>query len=111
MPDHAVLAAVNSKNPPIADDISWRNRGACSFYGPALFFGRDGESTGDRTRRERRAKIICGTCPALAPCRAFALGAGERFGIWGGTTERERRTTRNAETSALASLLHHALAP
>ncbi|MGV9868389.1 WhiB family transcriptional regulator, partial [Rhodococcus koreensis] len=45
-------------------------------------------------------------CPALAPCRAFALGAGERFGIWGGTTERERRTTRNAETSAPASLLH-----
>nr|WP_271213637.1 WhiB family transcriptional regulator [Rhodococcus wratislaviensis] len=34
----------------------------------------------------------------LVPCRAFALRAGERFGIWGGTTERERRTIRNAET-------------
>ncbi|TQC39115.1 WhiB family transcriptional regulator [Rhodococcus sp. WS4] len=98
-PDTAVRTpAVNNKSAPYADDTSWRNRGACRFYGPTLFFGGDGEPTGNRTRREQRAKTICGACPVLVPCRAFALRAGERFGIWGGTTERERRTIRNAET-------------
>nr|GLK40828.1 hypothetical protein GCM10017611_77030 [Rhodococcus wratislaviensis] len=39
-PDTAVRTpAVNNKNAPDADDTSWRNRGACRFYGPTLFFG------------------------------------------------------------------------
>ncbi|MFE7419988.1 WhiB family transcriptional regulator [Rhodococcus sp. NPDC057529] len=93
MPDTAMRApTAGSTNPPEAGDNSWRSRGACSFYGPALFFGRDHERAGDRIRREQHAKSICGTCPVLVPCLEFALNAGEGFGIWGGTTERERRS-------------------
>ncbi|ATQ30199.1 WhiB family transcriptional regulator [Rhodococcus ruber] len=85
---------------PVAD-TSWRHRGACGYYGPALFFGLDseGEPAGDRLRRERRAKAICSRCPVLVLCREFALQSGE-FGIWGGTTERERRCIRDKRARA-----------
>lgn len=39
----------------------------------------------------QRAKQICSLCPLRLPCLAIALARNERFGIWGGTTERERR--------------------
>ncbi|MFE5700788.1 WhiB family transcriptional regulator [Rhodococcus koreensis] len=100
MPDTALRTpTLHCGNSPDANDTGWRSRGDCGFYGPALFFGWDGERSGDRIRREQRAKAICGTCPVLAPCRAFALRVDEGFGIWGGTTERERQSKRNAQTS------------
>nr|AIU93870.1 hypothetical protein LRS1606.436 [Rhodococcus sp. NS1] len=88
------------------DDPSWRCQGACCFYGPDLFFGWEGEPTGDRIRREQHAKTICSTCPVLMPCRVFALRDGERFGVWGGTTERERQSLRTAATTRRDSLNH-----
>jgi len=78
-----------------AADARWRHHAACGYYGPALFFGLDGEPTGDRIQRERRAKAICDSCPVRVPCYEFALDADEKFGIWGGTTARERRSIAN----------------
>ena len=40
--------------------------------------------------REVLAKSLCGTCPVQAECRAYALAAGETFGVWGGAAERDR---------------------
>ncbi|SRR5216683_1469852 len=50
---------------------------------------------GDRVAAER-AKGVCARCPVREGCREWALAAGERSGIWGGTTERERRVLRRS---------------
>jgi len=84
MPDTEVRTpAVNSKSPPDADDTNWRNRGACSFYGPTLFFGWDGEPTGDRTAENSARKLSAAhaqcSYPAApshyAPAKNSASGA------------------------------------
>jgi WhiB family redox-sensing transcriptional regulator len=49
-----------------------------------VFFPEKGGST-------REAKRICGECPVRAECLEYALEEDERFGIWGGMSERERR--------------------
>lgn len=52
-----------------------------------LFFPERGEST-------REAKAVCRACPVKAECLEWALDAGEKHGIWGGLSERERRRVR-----------------
>jgi hypothetical protein len=42
-------------------------------------------------KRETEAKRICARCPVKSPCLAYALGVHEALGIWGGSTEAERR--------------------
>jgi WhiB family transcriptional regulator, redox-sensing transcriptional regulator len=68
----------------------WQERGACRGESPSLFFAPDHESPHQRRMRETAAKLICAHCPVRAVCRAYALQTGELYGIWGGTTERER---------------------
>lgn len=66
---------------------AWMDRGACLDEPPDLFFPARGEDT-------RPGKAICHTCPFEAECLAYALDNAERWGIWGGTSERERRQMR-----------------
>jgi WhiB family redox-sensing transcriptional regulator len=54
-----------------------------------MFFPERGESTAD-------AKGVCAICPVQASCLDHAMATRERFGIWGGTSERERRRLRSA---------------
>ena len=56
------------------------------FYPPA-----HGERRDEKQHREQRAKAICRTCPVNTECLDFAIGGRELHGIWGGTTEVERR--------------------
>lgn len=74
---------------PLPDD-DWQERGACRTANPSLFFAPDHESNHQRRFRETAAKAICAHCPVRAVCRSYALQTGELYGIWGGTTERER---------------------
>lgn len=62
----------------------------CNGANPELFFPERGTST-------REAKTICGCCPAVKECLIRALTGNERFGIWGGLSERERRRLRRAK--------------
>jgi WhiB family redox-sensing transcriptional regulator len=62
----------------------WQERGLCSQTDPEAFFPEKGGST-------REAKRICSRCEVRAECLEYALGHDERFGIWGGLSERERR--------------------
>ena len=62
---------------------SWRMRAACRAADPGLFFPELGESA-------KAAKQICADCPVRAECLAFAVASGERFGVFGGLSERER---------------------
>ncbi|MFD9664777.1 WhiB family transcriptional regulator [Rhodococcus sp. NPDC059968] len=73
-----------------------------------MFFSPDGERGHARDRREARARQICQPCPVLAQCRDHALAAGEPYGVWGGTTEADRRNhtrrLRRGELRPLGSL-------
>ena len=69
----------------------WQEHGACRKTNPALFYAPENEGSHQRRFRESAAKAICAHCPVRALCRTYALQAGELYGIWGGTTERERQ--------------------
>ena len=70
----------------------WRSAAACRGADPALFFPVRGEPVAP-------ARAVCGSCPVADPCLHDALERGERWGVWGGQTELERRRT-NAERAA-----------
>ncbi|MDJ0419068.1 WhiB family transcriptional regulator [Rhodococcus opacus] len=65
----------------------------CRFLGPDTFFADDGETTGEKIRRERAARAICGPCPVRQDCASHALTYQEH-GVWGGTTESDRNNER-----------------
>jgi WhiB family redox-sensing transcriptional regulator len=69
-----------------------------------LFFAPDeSESRADRRYRESQAKTVCLECVVRPECLSEALKSDERFGIWGGLTERERRSARSAGSITLAT--------
>jgi len=66
------------------EDPGWQERGLCAQTDPEAFFPEKGGST-------REAKKVCLTCDVRQECLEYALSNDERFGIWGGLSERERR--------------------
>ena len=74
---------------PGADDnqLAWQADSLCAQTDPEAFFPEKGGSTRD-------AKRICTSCEVKAQCLDYALANDERFGIWGGLSERERRKLR-----------------
>jgi WhiB family transcriptional regulator, redox-sensing transcriptional regulator len=85
-------------NPTHHDDNGWQDRANCLGVDPDLFFPERGAST-------REAKEVCRGCVVRAECLEFALQNGERFGIWGGLSERERRRIRRQRAQAARSVL------
>ena len=65
-------------------ESGWMARGLCRDITPAVFFPSDGVGV-DRARK------ICATCSVKAECLEFALDHRIDHGVWGGTSERERR--------------------
>lgn len=68
----------------MAEEQTWQERALCAQTDPEAFFPEKGGST-------REAKRICTGCEVRAECLEYALAHDERFGIWGGLSERERR--------------------
>ena len=75
------------------DETAWMADGLCAQTDPDAFFPDRGESP-------RLAKSVCAACPVQAECAAYALEHGERFGVWGGLSEHERRIIRRRGRSA-----------
>jgi WhiB family redox-sensing transcriptional regulator len=71
------------------DEFSWQERALCAQTDPESFFPEKGGST-------REAKRVCLTCEVRSECLEYALRNDERFGIWGGLSERERRKLKKA---------------
>ena len=75
----------------IVDDVdnqlAWQSDSLCAQTDPEAFFPEKGGSTRD-------AKKICTSCEVRNQCLEYALENDERFGIWGGLSERERRKLR-----------------
>jgi WhiB family transcriptional regulator, redox-sensing transcriptional regulator len=67
-----------------AEELGWQDRALCAQTDPEAFFPEKGGST-------REAKRVCRSCEVRAECLEYALENDERFGIWGGLSERERR--------------------
>src|SRR4029450_2262552 len=83
---------------------SWRVRAACRHVESAVFFAPDGERPPRRAPPETRAKAICGGCPVIGQCAASAIQYGERYGVWGGMSERERAALAPGPGRALAAV-------
>lgn len=73
----------------------WRQDAACRHADPDLFFPVG--TTGPALRQIAEALAICQACPVRAPCLTWALDQGISSGVWGGTTEDERRAIRRAD--------------
>jgi WhiB family redox-sensing transcriptional regulator len=78
------------------DDDVWVLEANCRGRTHLFFAPDDSESRADRRRREAQAKSVCQECVVRVECLQEAFEADERFGIWGGLTERERRAARRA---------------
>jgi WhiB family transcriptional regulator, redox-sensing transcriptional regulator len=72
-----------------AAEIKWQDQALCAETDPEAFFPEKGGST-------REAKRTCRACEVRAECLEYALDHDERFGIWGGMSERERRRLKRA---------------
>jgi len=70
-------------------DADWRSRGACLSADPELFFPMS--SVGPSVEQLSQAKMICTRCPVRVKCLEFTLATQQVHGIWGGTSEEERR--------------------
>ncbi|HEY2763323.1 MAG TPA: WhiB family transcriptional regulator [Pseudonocardiaceae bacterium] len=84
---HITDVALGEIDPLLADlfdQPDWQERALCAQTDPDLFFPETGGSA-------REAKQICRLCEVRTPCLDYALATGERFGIYGGLSERERR--------------------
>jgi WhiB family redox-sensing transcriptional regulator len=88
------IPGIRSARPDDDDDnpLAWQTDALCAQTDPEAFFPEKGGSTRD-------AKKICTTCEVKAQCLEYALANDERFGIWGGLSERERRRLRRARSA------------
>lgn len=83
MSDYAYLVGI-----AYGRDLDWQQDAACTGTDVETFYPEKGGST-------KEAKRVCRNCPVRAECLEFALDLNERFGIWGMTSERERRRLTN----------------
>ena len=85
---------------PLEIEENWQDDANCLGVDTNLFYPERGAST-------REAKEVCRGCVVRADCLEFALQNGEKFGIWGGLTERERKRIRRQRTQAARSIIEN----
>ncbi len=73
-------------------DYTWRDDAICKDTDPELFFPVG--TTGQALLQIDRAKQVCCECPVKIECLDFAIDTNQDSGIWGGTSEDERRDIR-----------------
>lgn len=84
-----VAIALGTTADEVAAELEWQERALCAQTDPEAFFPEKGGST-------REAKKVCTRCEVRGECLEYALANDERFGIWGGLSERERRRLKKA---------------
>ena len=73
-------------------DYTWRDRAICRDTDPDLFFPVG--TTGPAIEQIENAKAVCRSCDAQTLCLEYAIATNQDSGIWGGTSEEERRQLR-----------------
>ncbi|MFC8426288.1 WhiB family transcriptional regulator [Streptomyces sp. NPDC057236] len=71
---------------------NWRERAACRTEDPDLFFPIG--TSGPALMQTEQAKAVCRHCPVREQCLQWALDTGQSIGVWGGTSETERRALK-----------------
>jgi WhiB family redox-sensing transcriptional regulator len=71
--------------------MSWRDRAACTGRSDIDWFPAPDLPIGERQRRTQQALAVCDGCSVRPQCLATALEDPHTVGVWGGTTEHERR--------------------
>jgi WhiB family redox-sensing transcriptional regulator len=72
--------------------VSWWDRAGCLGMNTELFYPQG--TTGRALDQANQAKAVCARCPVAKACLEWAVKTGEDAGVWGGTTEDERRILR-----------------
>lgn len=78
------------------DRADWVKQAECAGMATDLWFPQRGAST-------KEAKAVCAVCPVRQECLDHAMAVPERYGIWGGFSERERRRIRKRRHVAVGS--------
>jgi WhiB family redox-sensing transcriptional regulator len=76
----------------VEQDDRWRTKASCRHTDPELFFPIG--STGSALDHVAAAKAVCAQCPVQVPCLDYALATNQDAGVWGGTSEEDRRALR-----------------
>ena len=84
--------ALTTTRPLTMVDEDWRDLAACQDTDPDLFFPVG--TTGPAIEQIANAKAVCNMCAAKEPCLEFAIATNQDSGVWGGTSEEERRKIR-----------------
>ncbi|MBJ7505470.1 MAG: WhiB family transcriptional regulator [Acidimicrobiaceae bacterium] len=79
-------------------DYTWRVNANCRAIDPEMFFPIG--NTGEALRLLVRARAVCSDCGVRKECLEFALATNQDCGVWGGTSEEERRDIRRRNTAA-----------
>jgi WhiB family transcriptional regulator, redox-sensing transcriptional regulator len=82
--------------------MTWHAQAACLAIDPEFFFPNG--TSGESLPQIQSAKSICHACPVREECLEFALTSRQDYGIWGGTTEEERRSLRRSRQRAARRL-------
>jgi len=74
-------------------DTLWMKYGLCRWVeDPDIFFPEGGSGQAAKMRADQSAAIkVCNECPVQRTCLEYALTTRQDNGVWGGTTERERK--------------------
>ena len=78
-------------------EFRWRQDAACRDTSPELFFPVG--TTGQAVEQIAAAKAVCTGCPARVPCLEYALATNQDSGVWGATSEEDRRHLRRTYIS------------
>lgn len=73
--------------------VDWMDRAACNAVDPEAFFPHQHANA-------NQARAVCAGCPVREQCLDYALDTGQRHGVWGGLSERERRRERGRRKRA-----------
>ena len=72
--------------------MDWRHAALCRDEDPELFFPIG--TTGPAALQVEEAKVVCRRCSVLEDCLSWALETGQDAGVWGATSEDERRALK-----------------
>ena len=94
---NALTQAVQSSLPFAPGLKGWEQIAACRGIDASVFFPDDEDD------KAEVAKQICHRCSVATPCLEYAIAVREKEGVWGGATERERRSIIRRRRRAVAS--------
>ena len=80
--------------------MDWRHHALCRDEDPELFFPIG--TSGPAAVQVEEAKLVCRRCAVRSDCLSWALETGQDAGVWGGTSEDERRALKRHSTRASA---------